>query len=151
MESNYDELNSIDCNAPNFTINGTYLGKVTRCIDGDTCECIFKYADTYFKFKIRMYGYNSPELHPRSDTYNTKEEKEEIVRKANLAKDRLTNLILNKIVYVDCKGFGNFGRLLAELRLYNPQRAMSDKDSTHNDVTINKIMLDENYGVPYKK
>lgn len=150
MQETFEELESIDNYPPFFTIdNETYIGKVINCVDGDTCDCIFKYNDKVHKFRIRMYGYNTPELHPKKKTYDTEEEKQEIIRNANLAKDRLEELILDKYVYIDCKGFGDFGRLLADIRLYQSDNGSINK--TLENKTINKIMLEEGLGVVYKK
>ena len=75
---------------------------------------------------MRMLGYNSPEL---------KDKNPEIKAKAIEAKELFKEMVLNKVVDIECGKFDAFGRILGTIKL-------DDKD-------INKIMLDK-YG-PYIK
>lgn len=121
-----------------FSFTGeVHLAKVIKCIDGDTVHCLFKHNDKYYRFTLRMLGYNSPELHPRKTI--PENERNIIITKANNAKKRLEELLLNKNVYVFCNDFDSFGRILAEVKL-----------DINSDISINKIMLSEGHGVIYE-
>lgn len=124
-------------NTPEFSLKGeVYKTKIVRVYDGDTLFCVFKFNRNYYQFRIRMLGYNSPEMKPHLDI--PEEEREIIKQKAKLAKDRLEELTLNKIVYLYCHDYDNFGRILGEIKL-------DPKDNT----TVNQIMLDEGHGVVF--
>ena len=121
-----------------FSIKGQiHMAKVYKCYDGDTVYCIFKLEGRYHRFRIRMLGYDSPEKRPRGDLSD--EERIAIKALAQKATDKISELILDKIVYVYCHDFDNFGRLLAEIKL-NPD----------DDETVNQIMLDGGFGIPYE-
>lgn len=112
-----------------FSFSGrTYICKVVKCYDGDTIHCVFKFNNRYQRFIIRMYGYNSPEI-------RTKIKKEKL--NAIKARDRLSELVLNKIVYLECMDFDKYGRILGKLKF------------SENGQYINDIMLNEGYGIKY--
>lgn len=129
-----DELNNIDIEKINkFSFkNMEFIAKVIECIDGDTIDVIFKF-ENYYKFRIRMLGYNSPELKPHLNIDN----RDEIIKKAILAKEHITTLILNKVVHIICDDFDNFGRILATVY--------------YNDICINEHMLQTGHGIPFNK
>jgi len=120
-----------------FSFNGkTIKAKVVDCYDGDTITCIFKHDDNYYKFKIRMLGYDSPEIKPMKTI--PEKERNVIINKARDAKEYIEKLMLNKIVYLTCNKFDKYGRILATVKM-NP----SDKE------TINDQMIGLGYGYPY--
>ena len=125
-----EELNQLEggCNLFSFE-NQKHICKVVKCYDGDTVHCIFKHDGTYQKFKIRMLGYNSPEIRTRDA-----EEK----KKGYAAKARITELLLDKVVYLECGEFDKYGRILGTIRL-----------NEADNKTVNQMMIDEGYGVPY--
>lgn len=117
---------------PFFTFeNKTIYVKVVDAYDGDTCTIIFKYNNEYVKYKLRMYGYNSPEMRPRLNLPN----RVEIKRLAKIAKEKLRSLVLNKIVKIEFTEEEKYGRLMGTMFLDN--------------ININKLMVDEGYGKPY--
>lgn len=130
------ELNKCeDCKF--FTFDGEiHLAKITKCYDGDTFHCIFKHNGIYQKFHIRMEGYDSWEIKPNKTLPENK--RNALVAKAHLAKERLEGLILNKNVYVYCKKFDKYGRILASVKL-----------NLNDTKTINDIMIEEKYGYEY--
>jgi len=134
-----EKLKELDvCNifTPHFNIeNETHLAKVVYCYDGDTVHCVFKHDRMYQKFKVRMWGYNTPEMRPSKKI--PEEERQEIIKKANEAKNRLSDLIINKNVILECKGFDSFGRVLGEIKLLD------------SNTTINQQMIDEGFGVEF--
>lgn len=129
-----DELNACDINIPLFTFNKEkHMAKVVSCYDGDTIKCVFKHDGKYQKFKVRMYGYDSPERRP---SRKIPEEERIIIKKnARKARNRLMELILNKIVIIECMKFDKYGRLLAIVYL--------------NNENINQVMINEGHGKEY--
>jgi len=133
-----EELEAIDIEiCPRFTFDGeVHLAKVISCYDGDTCHCIFKYNNEYKVFIVRMYGYDSPEMKLSKDIPEA--EKNVLKEKALAAKHRLEDLVINKCVYVFCKDFDKYGRVLALIKLN-----IDDKK------TVNDIMIEEDHGYAY--
>ena len=135
IETN-DELNKYD-DCDFFSFNGEiHLAKVISCYDGDTFYCIFQCNGNYSKFKIRMYGYDSAEMKPSKSI--PEDQRQEIKAKAIAAKHRLEELILNKNIYLFCKEFEKYGRILANVKL-----------NLDDEKTINDIMVNEGHGYPY--
>ncbi len=135
-EETADELNKCGTFTEMFNIdNETHLAKVVYCYDGDTVHCVFKYGGKYQKFKVRMWGYNAPEIKPSKTI--PEDERKVIIDNAYKAKDRLSELVLNKLVTIKCRGFDVFGRVLGELTVVG------------SEVTVNKVMLDEGLGVEF--
>jgi len=140
MTDKYDELpeelNKCGDNTEMFNINNeTHLAKVVYCYDGDTVHCVFKYNGKYQKFKVRMWGYNAPEIKPSKAI--PEEERNAIIAGARKAKDRLSELVLNKNVVLKCRGFDVFGRILGEMTVVT------------SGVNVNRLMLDEGLGVEF--
>lgn len=125
-----DELEKQTLKCEKFSFDKKcYLCKVVKCYDGDTIHCVFKFDGDYKRFVIRMYGYSSPEIRT-----SDKKEKELALK----ARDKLSNIILDKIVYLECNKFDKYGRILGIIKLNK-----NDKES------VNDIMLKEDYCVKY--
>lgn len=137
IESN-DELNNCDIEStPFFSFeNHVHLAKIIKCYDGDTIHCIFKIDGEYKKFKIRLYGYDAPEIKPNKNIQEELRDKEK--HAAVLAKERLENLILHKNVYLFCKEFDKYGRILAIIKV-----------NIDDPLSVNDIMLKEGHGYTY--
>lgn len=133
-----DELN--ECTGDNtelFSFNGEkHLAKVVKCYDGDTMHCIFKHNQKYYKFHVRMYGYDSPEIKPSLSIEEGV--RNEIKANALKAKHKLEEFLLFKIVILECLGFDKYGRLLANVKL--------TKD---DDKTVNQLMIELGFGKEY--
>ena len=131
-ECEKDYLNKMNNESlPLYSLNGhqTYA-KVVDVYDGDTCTIIFKWEGKYRKFKCRCYGYDSSEMKPRLNIEN----REEIISKAKVAKERLIQLTKD-IINIECLNFDKYGRLLVNLY----------KDNC----SINAIMVREGHGYIY--
>lgn len=86
-------LNLIDATIDN-TSEPRYLfthAKIIKVYDGDTITIAAEYAGRIYKFAMRIYGINCDEI--RGGNEKTR-------KSANLAKDYVTDQILNKIVNV---------------------------------------------------
>jgi micrococcal nuclease len=102
-------------------------GKVIDVYDGDTFTLAFYSKGQLFRTKIRMLGIDTPEIRGKTEQERMK---------ACVARDALSDLILNKIVDLkNMKMEVKWGRLLADVWC----------GETH----VNMFMLQEDYAVPY--
>ena len=108
-----------------------YLSKVLSVYDGDTITLAIKLDKHYFQRRIRMYGYDSPEMKPLKKLKN----RDEIIKNAKIAKHVLEEKILNKIVECHIIGFDKYGRILANIIC--------------SEENINDFMLKSGYGYEY--
>jgi len=91
-------------NAKPFSLEGlTFDAKCIKVYDGDTITVIFKYNEVFYKWRIRLLRINAPELR--------KETKLEGI----IVRDKVRELLLGKIVKVECGKFDAFGRILGEV------------------------------------
>ena len=120
---------------PLYELVGNYRCKVVDVYDGDTVTIVLYNKFSYEKHKLRMYGYDSPEMKPRLD----KENRDDEIRKAKLAKEFLKDLLLNKIVEFESMGYDKYGRLLGKLYIIN----YCDKQE------VNMLMIDKGHGYAY--
>ncbi len=111
-----------------FTLNGFKTeAKVVHVYDGDTVHLVFKYFDNYYKWNCRISHVDTPEL-------RTKNEDEK--RKGYEVRDKLRELILDKIVNVHCLEFDKYGRLLIELYI--------------DDIYVNQWLIDNHLAKQYE-
>jgi len=129
-----DELEYADNGIPLFTLDKKILeAKIVSVYDGDTCFAVFAiHNNTFVKFRIRMQGYDSPEMKPRLD----KIDREKEIIKAKKAKEELEKLVLHKIVYLHCGKWDKYGRLLATIY-------------TRDNINVNQYMINNNFGYIY--
>lgn len=111
-----------NCNintVPEFEFNNaiTKIVKVIDVYDGDTItvamcihpsDCV---TELVYKFKVRMYGYNTEELRQPKNEPDREEKKEWAIYQRDWVKGHL----LNKIVYMECLGNDKYGRLLGKI------------------------------------
>lgn len=80
-------------------------GKVVKVYDGDTITIGAIVFEVAYRFSVRLNGIDTPELRgPDKD-------------KASLARDDLSNLVMNKIVRLENIGTEKYGRVLADVYL----------------------------------
>ena len=120
---------------PLYIIKGLYRAKVVDVYDGDTVTIVIFNKFGFEKHKLRLYGIDTPEMKPSKNLPN----REEHIRKAHLAKDKLIERINNKIVQVDINGYDKYGRLLGTIYI----------KSCYSKENINQYMLNNNYGYAY--
>lgn len=105
------------------------LCKVIDVYDGDTLTIVFPFCNTFFKEKCRLEGIDSAEIR----TKNIEEKKYAIE-----TKKWLSNLILNKFVYIQCGNWDKYGRLLGTIFLIeNPNKS------------INNMLIENNMAYQY--
>lgn len=120
---------------PLYKLNGLFRCKVVDVYDGDTVTIVLYNKFSYEKHKLRMYGYDSPEMKPKLDLENREDE----IKKAKNAKEYLIELVLDKIVSFESMGYDKYGRLLGKLYLLN----------YCNKNEVNQNMIDKGHGYPY--
>jgi endonuclease YncB( thermonuclease family) len=134
-----------DCtvdNIPPFNFDGQeFQAKCIKVYDGDTITVAMKILNKFYKFNIRMLGYDAPELKSKRD--------EERAR-ARKARDFLTELVLNKIIFIRCGKFDKYGRILGTV-LCKPSVAIAGEiiyigTGTKN---INELMCEQDFCRPY--
>jgi len=115
-----------------FTLADDYLAKIVKVVDGDTVNAVLDLPGFGLcKFKVRLYGINTPELRPPK----IDPKRDEIIIKAKEAKKVLSSKVLNQIVTLKCYGWGKYGRLLAEIIV--------------GDENINEWLVKNGYGERY--
>ena len=118
---------------PFFTLKGqTMYAKVISVYDGDTCTVVLRLHGKFVKFRVRMLGYDSPEMKPPLNTPN----RVNVVESAKVAKLELEKLILNKIVQIDCGDWDKYGRLLGKIYV-------------GHKMCVNDYMLENGFGYKY--
>lgn len=104
---------------PLFSLRGLrFAAKVVRVYDGDTIHCVFKFNGSFQRFKIRMMGYDSPEMKPKHKDADgvdrTPESLSAEKEAATRAKMALSEKILHRIVELQItEADDKYGRLLA--------------------------------------
>lgn len=121
-----------------FSLEGqSFRAKVVDVYDGDTVQCVFKFKGQFLRFKIRMAGYDSPEMKPSKaiEEHLRQAEKDAAIK----ARDVLKEMVTNRVVELTCGGFDKYGRLLGIICVYD---GMERKN-------INAWMVSNGYGKPY--
>lgn len=122
-----------------FTIKGIFTANVLSCYDGDTITVAFAFRqEDKETFRIRLVGYDSPEIRvrkvcPKTGEVLDEEKRKDIKRKGLEARDYLRSLIEGKTVQLVCDGFDHFGRVLGDVWI--------------NDLHINEHMVTAGHAV----
>jgi endonuclease YncB( thermonuclease family) len=131
---NEDRILSQDMSElPMFGFNGLKVkAKVLEVYDGDTITIVFIHSGILIKYRMRMEGYDSPELKPNLKCDN----RDLHIKCGNLAKSKLEDLILDRLVYIKFSNKNDkYGRLLGIVYF--------------NTININQVMINEGYGKSY--
>ena len=120
-------MKSTNCNreVPKFSFDGQQmLGKCVYVVDGDTIDVSVKIPITnqYNVLRLRILGINTPEVRGAS--------KEDGL----VSKKFVEDLILHKMVAIECGKFDNFGRVLANVFILN---------------NLATILLENNLAIPF--
>ena len=155
-------LNCKDSNIGTFTLkNKEFYAKVVNVYDADTCRAVFFLNNELVKYTIRLKGLDSPEIRPPSSDiyreYQIKEAKKsrnrliqlstdcELDLESKFTKTKIQKLINDnkKLIKIKCYEFDKYGRLLADLYLYETN------DNKLNEECINKKLIQEGYAYEY--
>jgi endonuclease YncB( thermonuclease family) len=113
---------------PFFTLKGHKCrAKVVHVYDGDTVHLVFEFLGQLFKWHTRIAHVDTPELR----TKNVEEKK-----LGYEVRDKLIELINDKIVDIVCLDFDKYGRVLAEI--------------TYNGLRVDKWLIDNGYAKSYE-
>lgn len=127
-------------NTPWMSVEGQVCQcKVVDVYDGDTVTLIFPMYGKLVKHRCRLAGINCAEMRTRNPL-----EKEVAIK----AKDYIEDRTLNKVIYMKCGDWGNFGRLLGTLYLTKDDL---DRDKSLNQAIIDRGLAYEYDGKSYKK
>lgn len=118
-----------------YKLKGKFRCKVVEVYDGDTITIILFNKCGFEKHKLRMYGYDSPEMKPKKNVPNRNQE----IEMAKISRDKLKELILDKVVIFESKGYDKYGRLLGNIY----------KRNFCNKLNINIYMVQNGYGYQY--
>ena len=123
-----DELLNANSSVPFFNLKGhTCRAKVVHVYDGDTLHLVFEYLGHLFKWHARIAHVDTPEL----KTKNLEEKKF-----GYEVRDKLKELINDKVVDVVCLDFDKYGRVLTEI--------------TYNGTRVDKWLIDNGYAKVYE-
>lgn len=115
-----------------FSLRGKrFPCRIVSVYDGDTCTALFKMDKKFVKFKVRMLGYDSPEMKPRLNI----PDRDQIKEKAIEAKEALISKTKNENIIIDCGDWDKYGRLLGTLH--------------RDNLNINEWMIESGYGYRY--
>lgn len=113
---------------PYFSLNGLVTdAKIVKVYDGDTVHVVFKYFDKFYKWNGRIAHVDTPEL-------RTKNEEEK--KKGYEVRDKLRELILDKVVRLTCHEFDKYGRLLIDIQL--------------GDIKVDEWLISNGYAKKYE-
>ena len=130
------DLETLDDTIELFSLNEKiYDAKIVRVYDGDTCFAVFILDDKPVKFKIRMMGYDSPEMKPLL----SKIDRDKEIKDAIKAKDELVKLVLNKCVRLECGKWDKYGRLLGTIYVIHEGK----------NICVNEYMIENKFGYRY--
>ena len=110
--------------------------KVLRVLDGDTLQAACEVFPGYYRsFIIRLAKINAPEMRPPASTPG----RDEVIARAQTAKEYLSSLVLGKVVMCLFKGREKYGRELAELYLAEP-----------TEPCVNTLLVEKGMAKPYQ-
>ena len=115
------------------------IAKVIDIYDGDTCTIIFKYEGKIIKYKVRCYGYDSPEMRPSRSLENRELIKEKAREAKKILGDYLNFNNGDGIIYIHCHDFDKYGRLMV---------SFYDNENFEGP-SINEKMVENGYGYSY--
>lgn len=127
-EAAFDFFANVDVSTPRFSLtNYDTYARVVSIHDGDTMSVIIPLFDRCFKFSIRLFGIDTCEKNSKNQMLHTLSQQAH-TRLFNLITDMSVSLHYNLttkyidailannvyMVYLKCKDFDKFGRVLAE-------------------------------------
>lgn len=120
-----------------FSLNGRHRVRVVSIYDGDTFTAMWTYAGFVMREKIRVIGYDSPEI--KISLSIPKDLREKMKAAGKSAKEYLSGLIMDKsggVVDLLVEGRDKYGRLLSKVYLQDGR-------------SVTDLMLDARHGFEY--
>jgi endonuclease YncB( thermonuclease family) len=116
-------------NTPRFNFIGkTFNAKCVKVYDGDSITAVFMVYGEYYKFNIRMCGYDSPEMYSRNPDADIKKMEQKWAR---MSREVLSNMVMDKIITLTCKDYDKYGRIMCDVNM--------------DGININNYMLSSGY------
>lgn len=143
-------LKQLNKEFPRYTLKDkVLLGKVCDIYDGDTVDVILYLPDdkSFKRYRIKMHGYNSPEIRPRSGTPNRQHIRGRALESLEALWKYATNTELftyhhDTLVRVECGEWDKYGRVIAKIyRIHG-----GDLDDI--DFCVNDAMIQNAFGLP---
>ena len=108
--------------------NKTFLCKVVDVYDGDTVKVVFYFHDVLYRWNVRLYGINTPEMRPSRLNPLRKSIKANAIK----SRDYLKSLFekKNNLLYIECGDFDKYGRLLGTF-FYKDIISLYDESINH--------------------
>jgi len=133
-----EKLKTKDITTPTLSLDGYFtIAKVVSVYDGDTCRVVIPYKDDFYKWNVRLDGYDTPEMRPSKSKPNRDKE----IEAAKEAKKFLISKVMStpeQLIFIKCKNFDKYGRLLADIYL-------NMKDT----ISVNDLMVQNGHGYLY--
>lgn len=133
-----EKLKTKDITTPSLSLDGYYsIAKVVSVYDGDTCRVVIPYKNDFYKWNVRLDGYDTPEMRPSKSKPNRDKE----IEAAKEAKKFLISKVMStpeQLIFIKCKKFDKYGRLLADIF-----QNMGDT------VSVNDLMVQNGHGYRY--
>lgn len=134
---------------PRYTLKDkVYLGKVCEIYDGDTLDIILYLPDdnTFKRCRVKMHGYDSPEIHPRRDAPGREDIKCRALESMEALWQYSTNTELftynhTTLVRVECGDWDKYGRIFAKI-----YRIRND-NLDDIDFCVNEAMIANAFGI----
>ena len=112
---------------PLFTLSGLKTeAKCVKCYDADTIHIVIYLNNSLQRFVCRLVGIDSAEIKSKNAS-----EKEAAIK----ARDYLKEMILDKLINVECGKFDKYGRLLITI--------------IYNDMNVNEHLVEKKHAYKY--
>lgn len=132
------------------------VGYVVDVYDGDTCTVNMKTSAGYHQWKIRMLGYDCPEIRLSAKAEPDERQREVHKLHGKVCGNLLRKLIMGKWVLVKCSAFEKYGRVLGDIYIANKDslypvlnEAQSAEPNLSKYLHVNKWMLENTSAQPY--
>lgn len=121
-----------------FTFDGKVIkARVVEVYDGDTITIVFYYNGEAQKHRLRMYGYDAPEMRPPKVMSN----RDLHIAAAKHVREQLENKIYDKIVYIKMMKEEKYGRLMGTVYV---------SETLDEKTNVNKWIIDKGLGKKYE-
>jgi len=147
-----------------FSLNGiSTFCRIVNVSDGDTLTVVFPIYNNFYKFVIRLYGIDTCEIKSKDSNIHQKgiDAKNYVISllcKANNLDQFDINSCTKKEIkeffninfikaFISCKDFDKFGRILADVYLYNEN--IKENINYNGEMSLSTILLEKKLAYPY--
>jgi endonuclease YncB( thermonuclease family) len=161
MNDNEYNFNNYDINTPEFTLDKSFIpGRLVDIIDGDSLVIILPVFNSYYKYHVRINGIDTCEMKSKNQdnkilalkarlellcliTQDTKQYTKQYTKQEydiNITRTDIKRILNESVflVYLECKDFDKYGRLLADV--------YTDKTKT---IMLSQHLLDKHLAYVY--